>query len=76
MSTYHPLRDDDLSNLHQGIPIDPLSVVKTITSPATVLTKLRKASKAKAGKSRRVRHNRFEKLPVYTRQRTAFTSKY
>ena len=37
MSTYHPLRDEYLSNLHQDILTDTPSVVKTITSPASVL---------------------------------------
>ena len=48
MSTYHPLRDEDLSNLHQDIPTDPPSVVKTITSPASVLTKLKNLNASKA----------------------------
>jgi hypothetical protein len=48
MSTYHPLHDDYLSNLHQDIPTDPPSVVKTITPPASVLTKLKNLNASKA----------------------------
>jgi hypothetical protein len=48
MGTYHPLRDEDLSNLHQDIPTDPPSVVKRISSSASVLTKLKNLNACKA----------------------------
>ena len=48
MNIHHPLRNEDLFTLHQQIPPDPPSVVKAISSPASVLEKLKKLNPSKA----------------------------
>ena len=48
MNIHHPLRNEDLFTLHQQIPPDPPSVFKAISSPASVLEKLKKLNPSKA----------------------------
>ncbi len=48
MSTYLPMRNEGLFNLHQDIPTDPPSVVKTITFLASVFTELKNLNASKA----------------------------
>ena len=48
MKSYRALCTEDLSTLYQAIPADPPSVVTSLTTPISVLTKLKNLMTSKA----------------------------